>query len=125
MEMTANTTASRKAKGRKLQQEVAKLIQDTFSLSELDVRSTSMGASGVDVQLSSNALNIFPYAIECKCTEKVNLWDAWTQAHSHAVEESNKTGTAVQPMLVIKKSHKKPIIVLDLEAFMNKYLEML
>jgi hypothetical protein len=117
--MTANSTATRKAKGRKLQQFVAKLIQDTFGLSELDVRSTSMGAQGVDVQLSSKALTYFPYAVECKCVEKVNIWEALVQASANAVEESNKTGLTIQPLVVVKKSHKEPVVILQLSAFMK------
>ena len=117
--MVATTTSSRKAKGRKLQQEVAKLIQEAFNLSELDVRSTSMGAGGVDIQLSSAAIEVFPYAVECKCVEKVNLWEAWEQANAHAVAESHKTGKDIKPVVVIKKSHKKPIVILALEDFIN------
>ena len=48
--------SSCKAKGRRLQQRVAQSIRDAFAgLAEEDVRSTSMGAGGEDVQLSSQA----------------------------------------------------------------------
>jgi len=117
--MTANTTATRKAKGRRLQQTVAQYIQATFDLSELDVRSTSMGASGVDIQLSSKAIELFPFAVECKCTEKVNLWESWTQANAHALEESNKTGQIINPLLIIKKNNKTPIVVMHIDKFMK------
>ena len=117
--MTATTPASRKAKGRKLQQDVASLIRTIFELSDLDVRSTSMGVSGTDIQMSSYALDIFPFAVECKCVEKVNLWEAWTQANNHSVTESRRTGKSINPLLVIRKSHKQPLVVLDLSKFLG------
>jgi hypothetical protein len=44
---------STKAKGRRWQQKIVRMILDCFpSLEPDDVRSTSMGASGPDVQLS-------------------------------------------------------------------------
>lgn len=117
--MTANNAATRKAKGRKLQQNVAERIRKLFELSELDVRSTSMGAQGVDIQLSNAATKVFPFAIECKCVEKVNLWEAWAQACSHAVDHNKSNELTVEPLLVIKKSHKKAIAVVDLDIFLS------
>jgi len=64
-------TSSAKAKGRRLQQKVRDLILETFSeLEEDDVRSTSMGAGGEDVQLSPLARRKFPFSVECKNVEK-------------------------------------------------------
>jgi len=67
---------SRKAKGRRLQKEVVSKIQNVFNLSDNDVRSTSMGVSGVDIQLSDAALKVFPFAVECKAQESLNIWEA-------------------------------------------------
>ena len=62
-------TASAKAKGRKLQQYVRDEIYRTWPhLSEGDVDSTSMGASGVDVLLSPAAREACPVSFECKAT---------------------------------------------------------
>ena len=58
---------SAKAKGRKLQQVVRDGVLKRFpSLEPDDVRSTSMGAGGEDVQLSPVARRLFPYQVECK-----------------------------------------------------------
>ncbi len=67
-------TSSCKAKGRNLQKWVRDLILESFpSLEADDVRSTSMGAGGEDVQLSPAARKLFPYSLECKNVEKLNV----------------------------------------------------
>lgn len=102
-------THSGKQKGRRLQQFVRDCILNAFpSLTENDVRSTSMGASGEDVQLSEAALKLFPYKIECKNTERLNVWKAWEQANSFK-------STNEQPVVIIKKNHHKPLAVIDAE----------
>jgi len=107
----ANTPASRKAKGRVLQNYIKEAILEHFKeLTEDDVRSTPMGVNGSDIQLSTKAKEKFPYNVEAKNTEKLNVWKAWEQAQSN-IEESTK------PLLVIKKNRKKPLVVMDLEDF--------
>ena len=76
---------SAKAKGRRLQQIVRDSILSRFPvLTQDDVRSTSMGAGGEDVQLSSQARTLFPYSIECKNQERLNLWSSLDQAKVNA-----------------------------------------
>ena len=105
-------TQSAKAKGRKLQQMVRDLILETFSeLEPDDVRSTSMGAGGEDLQLSPAARKKFPYSVECKNVEKLNVWGAYEQAAANSGKH--------EPLLVMKKNRKKPLVVLDLEAFIE------
>ena len=105
-------TQSAKAKGRKLQQMVRDLILETFSeLEPDDVRSTSMGAGGEDLQLSPAARRKFPYSVECKNVEKLNVWGAYEQAAANSGKH--------EPLLVMKKNRKKPLVVLDLDAFMS------
>jgi hypothetical protein len=107
------STASCKAKGRRLQQEVAKLILTTFSeLAEEDVRSTSMGSSGVDIQLSPAARKLFPYSVECKNTEKLNVWSALKQCESNCPDGS-------APLLVFRRNRSKTYAVVELEHFMD------
>jgi len=58
---------SAKAKGRVFQQDIRDLILKTYpQLENDDVKSTSMGAGGEDVQLSPAARKILPIQIECK-----------------------------------------------------------
>lgn len=105
-------TQSAKAKGRKLQQMVRDLILETFTeLEPDDVRSTSMGAGGEDLQLSPAARRKFPYSVECKNVEKLNVWGAYEQAEANSGDH--------EPLLIMKKNRKKPLVVIDLEAFVE------
>jgi hypothetical protein len=67
-------TSSCKSKGRVLQQKIRDIIIESFKdLEEDDVRSTSMGASGIDVLLSPKAQLYFPYSVEAKNQEKISI----------------------------------------------------
>ena len=70
-----------KAKGRRLQQHVAKRLLETFpDLHADDVRSTGMGQGGEDVQLSAAARSrIGGYSFECKNVERLNIFGALEQ----------------------------------------------
>ena len=104
-------TSSAKAKGRKLQQEVVKCILKNYpDLTPLDVRSTSMGVTGQDVQLSSMAAARFPMQVECKNRAAIAIYKDYEQACTH--------GT-LEPLLVIKQNHSKPLAVVDLEFFIK------
>ena len=109
--MTANTPQSRKAKGRKFQQQIRDLIRDTHQLQEDDVRSTSMGAGGEDIPLSPAARTVFPYSVECKCVEKLNIRAAYEQASENSGE--------YEPVLFFKSNRKPALVVLDAEYFVR------
>ncbi len=112
-------TASAKNKGRRLQQYVRDLIKAKFGLSEDDVRSTSMGAGGTDILLSSWGKELFPFSVECKNQESINIWSAWEQANAN---RDNNT----EALLVAKRNGQEPFVVVDLQVFMNmakKYSE--
>lgn len=80
-------------------------------LKEDDVINTSMGASGEDVKLSPKAREYLPVSFEAKNVEKVNVWTAYAQACANA-----KT---YEPILVIKKNHKDPLAIMDLDFFLD------
>lgn len=111
--MVATTTQSKKAKGRKLQQKIQKDIIETFNLSENDVRSTSMGASGCDILLSDAARAVFPYAIECKAQEKLSIPAWWIQTCENAEKEQ------LSPLLIFKQSRKDILICLKWSDFIE------
>jgi hypothetical protein len=103
---------SAKAKGRNLQKWVRDLILESFpQLEPDDVRSTSMGAGGEDLQLSPAARKLFKFSVECKNTERLNVWDAYTQACANSGDH--------EPLLIMKKNRKKPLVVMDAESFIN------
>lgn len=114
--MVATTTASRKAKGRNLQQYVVGQILKAFpALKPGDVVNTSMGAQGVDVKLSPAALELFPVAIECKNVEKLNIWQAWAQATANCKD--------LNPVLIFKRSRQSPLVVVELEYFLSLHVD--
>ena len=106
-------TATRKAKGKRLQKYICNLILKVFpSLSEKDVTSIRMGRPGEDIQLSNIAKKNFPYSIECKNQERMQyLWSAYGQAMSNA--------KGLEPIVALKINQKKPLILVDAEYFIN------
>ena len=105
------TPASAKAKGRGLQQKVCKLLLDAFpSLEPDDVKSTSMGAGGEDVQLSPAARRLIPHQIECKKHAKHAVYTHYDQAATHGPR---------QPLVVLEADRRKPLAVVDLEYFIS------
>lgn len=83
-------TSSCKAKGRRLQQLVAKIllgIGADHGLVADDIVSRGMGQNGVDVILSPAAKVIFPLAIECKNVEKLNVTTTFVQHFTKYKEE--------------------------------------
>jgi len=102
---------SAKAKGRRLQQFIAQELLRIFPhLSEDDIRSTSMGAGGEDIQLSSAARRCIPFSIEAKNQERLNVWAALDQAKANAP-------TNCEPIVVLKKNSCKPHVLLSWDCF--------
>ena len=104
-------TQSRKAKGRRLQQKFMQLLIEKLDIDPEDIESRSMGAAGEDLIMSKAARNKFPFSIECKNQERMNIWSAWEQA--------NGNKGIYQPLVVIKKNGVPPLVVLDAENFLE------
>ena len=127
------TTRSCKAKGRRLQQYVAKELLKTYNKRNVfysdyaidngllwgmvkfepdDIKSTTMGISGTDVQLSPLAKGIIPFDIECKNQEKWNIPNWWTQC-------TQNTGKGRSPLLIVSKNRSEKLAILKLEDLFN------
>ena len=104
-------TQSAKAKGRKLQQDVRDILIEELEIHPEDIESRSMGAGGEDLIMSRAARQAFPYSIECKNQERVNVWSAYTQAEENS--------GPYEPLVIIKKNRAKPLCVIDLDAFVK------
>ena len=104
--MTANTPASRKAKGRRLQQAVRQDLIDRLGIDPGDILSTAMGQSGCDLYLSPAARSVFPFGVECKAQERIALPEWWEQCTRNAAAEG------LAPLLVLKQSRREPLAVL-------------
>ena len=103
--------SSAKAKGRNLQQLVAKKLIESFpQFTELDIKSTSMGVSGEDVQLSQPVKNLLKIQIECKNRAKIAVFQDYAQAKTHGNAE---------PVVVLKQNHSKPLALIDLDYFIQ------
>ena len=104
-------TQSRKAKGRRLQNQFMQLLIEKLEIDPEDIESRSMGAGGEDLIMSKAARNKFPYSVECKNQERMNIWSAWEQA--------NNNKGIYEPLVVIKKNGVNPLIVVDAENFLE------
>ena len=104
-------TSSAKAKGRRLQQKFMELLIEKLKIDPEDIESRSMGAGGEDLIMSRAARHKFPYSVECKNQERVNIWQAWEQA--------NGNKGIYEPLVVIKKNGVRPLVVLDAENFLD------
>lgn len=104
-------TSSAKAKGRRCCQEVKGLIHDNFpELSDADVGIASSGQNGEDILLSPQARGYLPISIECKNTERLNIWKAIEQAEANAEHFS--------PIVFFRRNRSKLYAVVDAEDLM-------
>lgn len=104
---------SSKAKGRQVVIKVRDLLRDCLGIPEqsMVVKATSM--PGVDLYIDPAARALFPYAIECKGVEALNIWQAIAQADAQATEVS-------LPAIVFFKRAKSPLYVaLDASVFLS------
>ena len=102
---------SAKAKGRSLPQQFRELLIEELGIHPEDIESRSMGAGGEDLIMARAAREKFPYSIECKNVEKLNVWEAYKQA-----EENSKD---YEPVVVMKKNNHKTLVVIDAEHFVK------
>jgi hypothetical protein len=107
--MTANTPASRKAKGRRMQQAVRQDLVEHLGIDPGDILSTAMGQAGCDLYLSPAARERFPFGVECKAQERIALPEWWQQCTRNAAVEG------LTPLLVLKQSRREPLAVLRWE----------
>ena len=102
-------TSSAKAKGRKLQQWFRDQLVEKLNLDPEDSESRPMGSNGEDIILGKHSRQAFPYSIECKNQEAVNVWKAYEQAQSNC--------KGYEPLVVIKRNRTKPLVLVDAEYF--------
>jgi hypothetical protein len=113
--------SSAKAKGRNLQkwavEKIVELLDYKLPENKDDshIRSREMGQSGVDVVLSKKAKQKFPFAIECKNQEKINLSEFMRQAKLNSNEYT-------WPILIVKnKTLKEPLLIMEWNTFAALY----
>jgi len=108
-------TSSAKQKGRKFQQWVRDQLIETLDIHREDIESRSMGAGGEDLIMARAAREKFPFSIECKNQESLNVWKAYEQAESNSGD--------YEPIVFIKRNNQKPLVVVDAEYFIRLHNE--
>lgn len=106
---------SAKAKGRALQKWVCTKIAELIGLEwgrDKPIESRPMGQQGADVRLDGEALERFPFSVECKFQERwaINEWIEQAKANC-------KEGT--DWLLICKRSRKSPVVILEAEVFFD------
>lgn len=93
---------------------VQKILEKFPELDIEDVRCTVGQEGGADIKLSKKARTFLPIKIEAKNRENLTqIYTFYEQAKSHKEEG--------EPVLIIKKNFKKPLVIMDLDY----YLELL
>jgi len=116
----ATTVASRKGKGRRLQDFVRDVFRTIFKeqLEDGDIESRQMGGAGTDVVLSPLAKKYIVFDIECKNVEKLNINEAYNQC------VLNTTIDRI-PLLIYTKNHSDVMVNISIfDLFKLKNLEM-
>lgn len=103
-----------KAKGRRL----ALLVRDALlswapDLTADDIFVTTSSVPGEDIKFSPRAREIYPFSVECKNTERLNVWSAIKQAENHALR------SGYTPLVVFSRNRSKEYVVIELEKFLK------
>ena len=110
-------TQSAKAKGRRLQQWIRDLLIEKLEVHPEDIESRSMGAGGEDLIMARAAREKFPFSIECKNVEKLNVWEAYEQAQENSGD--------YEPIVVLKRNNTKPLVLIDADYFVRLHNDKL
>lgn len=105
--------SSAKAKGREFQQEIAAMVSELLGLPwgyDECIAPREMGQSGVDIRLVGEAKKRFPWSVECKRSERINV-PAWVEQ----ARDNKKIGT--EWVLFARQNRRKAIAILDAEVF--------
>lgn len=106
-------TSSAKQKGRRACQEVMNLLLYCEpTLKPDDILVTSSGAPGRDILLSPKAQEFYPFAIEVKNVEKLNVREALEQAKTHV------RGDEI-PILFHTKNRSEMLVTLTAKDFLQ------
>jgi hypothetical protein len=83
-------------------------------LEDDDIKVTSSGATGEDLQLSPKARSLFNFTTEIKNQEKINIWDAIRQAKEHRLDRPSSW-----PLVVFKRNNSSLMACLDLHTLIS------
>lgn len=105
--------SSAKGKGRRLQDEIVKVLHEAFPTLEAgDIKPAIMGESGLDIKLSPAARRKIPFDIEAKNVERLNIWNAWKQAVAN-------TAPGRIPLVVFRKNRHERLACIRLDDLLD------
>lgn len=119
-ELKPISVSSRKAKGRNLQMKVCSLFSEKMDIpydqsdDECLIHSREMGQHGTDIILRGEAGKRFPFSIECKNQEKLNLNSAILQAKENL-------GKDKEWIVIHKKNGTEIFCTLDFKTFLKYF----
>lgn len=111
-------SSSRKAKGRRLQQKIRedlRSIGEAYGLEADDIESRQMGGAGVDIVLSPAARRVFPFDVEAKNCESLNVVKVFRDHHTKYSKTKNLK------MVIHAKNHCEPMITVRWKDFLKLY----
>ena len=101
-----STVKSRKAKARKLQNQIRDLILASFPLLPGDVKPALMGEQGSDIKLSPRGKELFPFSVECKNDENISIWRTWLQCKTNTEKDT-------MPLAFMGKNYHETLAILS------------
>lgn len=110
--------SSAKKKGQLFVAEIARMICNALKINPDDMRVTPSGVNGPDLWISPAGLKRFPFVVEAKNQQAMNIWSALTQANSHAV------GTSLVPLLVFRRNRSEAYVCLHIDDFLGLMAEL-
>lgn len=108
---------SAKAKGRRCAADVKNLLLEfsNLILHEDDIKVTPASVPGPDLWLSPATQVLYPFVIECKNVEKLNIWEALTQCESHL----STLNRIRYPVLFFKRNRSELYVALKARDFIK------
>ena len=89
------------------------LLAAAPELSPDDIRVTSSSVTGEDILMSTAARTRYPFVIEVKNQERLNIWEAIDQARSHL------NGRSLTPLVIFRRNRSELFVALSLPDFLK------
>lgn len=87
----------------------------SYGLKVGDIVSRSMGAAGEDLMMSPKAMMVFPFIIECKNCESLNVRKVFDE---HYAKYTKREGLK---LLVHSKNHSETLVTLRWKDFLEVF----
>ena len=109
--------SSCKSKGRNYQKQIVRKLSEVLQVDvekDGDLESRPMGQSGSDIIIRGVAKTLFPFGVECKNVEKLNIWGALDQAEEYG-----------EPLLFFTRNRTPSYVAMKSDKFFELYTELL